>query len=182
MELWKEYPGSKEYLISSYGRVKTAKTGRILTPCVDARGYERIALFKHDRNRRFKVHRLVAETYIPNTENKPQVNHKDGNKRNNRVDNLEWATNAENFEHSVQNDLRKGHREYCENKKVAVVATNVQNGEEIYFDSITAAKVALKTNHVQEVLKGKREQAKGFTFRYAEGGEAVANINHRASK
>lgn len=174
MEVWKAYPKCNEYLISSKGRVKTAKTDRILKLCEDARGYERVALFKYVRDRRFKVHRLVAETFIANPDNKPQVNHKDGNKKNNSAENLEWVTNTENFEHSVANGLREGHKRFCDGKKVAIEAISATTGERIQFESITAAKAYFKTNHIQEVLKGKRETAKGYTFRYLERRDARA--------
>ena len=169
METWKEIPFSNgEYLISTTGQVKTAKTGRVLAPAVDARGYERVCLFKCDRRRRFKVHRLVAITFIPNVNGKPQVNHKDGNKRNNSVENLEWVTNDENMHHSRENGLHEGHHRFCESRKKRVIATNIDSGERIVFDSILSARNAIGTSHVQEVLKGIRHQAKGYTFRYEE--------------
>lgn len=169
METWKEIPFSNgEYLISTTGKVKTAKTGRVLAPAVDARGYERVCLFKYDRRRRYRVHRLVAITFIPNIHGKPQVNHKDGNKRNNRVENLEWVTNDENMHHSRENGLHEGHNLFCESRKKRVVAINIYSGERTVFDSILSAKKAIGTSHVQEVLKGIRHQAKGYTFRYEE--------------
>lgn len=172
MEVWKEIPfTSGEYLVSSNGIVKTAKTGRLLTPIIDARGYERVCLFKVNREKRYKVHRLVAITFIPNPENKPQVNHKDGNKRNNNVDNLEWVTNEENMHHSRETGLHDGHRQFCESRKKRVIATNIDSGERIVFDSILAARKAIGTCHVQEVLRGIRYQTKGYTFQY-EGGDA----------
>lgn len=170
MEFWKEIPfANGTYMVSNLGRVKTAKTGRILQPIVDHRGYERVCLFKTDRDRRYRVHRLVAITFIPNLDNKPQVNHIDGNKRNNRVSNLEWVTNDENMHHSRSTGLHDGHLRFCESKKKKIIATRIDTGEETLFDSITAAKREIGTNHVQEVLRGVRYQAKGYTFRY-EGG------------
>lgn len=172
MDMWKEIPFTNgEYLISQSGVVKTAKTGRVLKPIIDARGYERVCLFKTNRDKRYRVHRLVAITFIPNPDNKTQVNHKDGNKRNNSIENLEWVTNEENMHHSRENGLHEGHRQFCENKKKRVIATNVNTGESIVFDSIIAARKALNTCHVQEVLKGIRYMTKGYTFRY-EGGDA----------
>ena len=172
METWREIPfANGEYLVSDSGRVKTAKTGRVLTPIVDQRGYERVCLFKVHRDRRYKVHRLVAMAFIPNTECKEQVNHKDGNKRNNSVDNLEWMTNAENMQHSIEHGLHDGLQQFRNSRKKRVVATNIESGESIVFDSILAAKHAIGTNHIQEVISGVRQQAKGYTFRY-EGGDA----------
>ena len=172
MEIWKEIPfANGEYLVSNMGKVKTVKTGRVLTSIVDARGYERVCLFKTNREKRYKVHRLVAITFIPNPANKAQVNHKDGNKRNNRVENLEWATNEENMHHSRENGLHNGHQQFCESRKKRVIATSINSGEHIVFDSILAARKAIGTCHVQEVLKGIRYQTKGYTFRY-EGGDA----------
>lgn len=167
--IWKTIEGTNgEYQVSDTGLVKTTKTGRILRPAVDARGYERICLFKMDRDRRYKVHRLVAMAFIPNPDSFPQVNHKDGNKRNNHVSNLEWITNEENMHHAKEHGLRVGHELFCESKKKRVIATNIVSGERIVFDSILAARKAIGTCHVQEVLKGIRQQAKGYTFAFEE--------------
>lgn len=179
MEVWKEIPGTNgEYNISNYGRVKTAKTGRILSPAIDARGYERVCLFKTNRNKRYKVHRLVALTFIPNPNNKGQVNHKDGNKRNNCVDNLEWVTNQENMDHSRATGLHEGHKRFCESRKKSVVAINIESGERIVYNSILAAKKAIGTCHIQEVLKGLRYEAKGYTFEYAKEVKPDANVSN----
>lgn len=173
MAVWKEVVGSNgQYLVSNTGKVKTAKTGRILKPAVDQRGYERVCLFKMDRCKTFKVHRLVATAFIPNEEMKAQVNHKDGNKRNNCVENLEWMTNAENMHHANVNGLRGGHTAFCESRKKAIIATDIHTGAQTYYDSILAAKKAIKSNHIQAVLNGDRSMAKGYTFRYANGGDA----------
>lgn len=172
MEVWKEIPfANGEYLVSNNGKVKTAKTGRVLAPAIDARGYERVCLFKVHRDRRYKVHRLVAITFIPNPDGKEQVNHKDGDKRNNNVENLEWMTNAENMHHSIENGLHDGLQRFRDSKKKRVIATHIDSGEVIVFDSVLSAKTAIGTCHIQEVINGTRSQAKGYTFRF-EGGDA----------
>ena len=182
METWKDIPGTDgEYKISNYGKVMTVKTRRILSPAIDERGYERVCLFKKDRSRRYKVHRLVAITFIPNPDDKKQVNHKDGNKRNNCVDNLEWVTNEENMHHSRANGLHDGHKRFCESRKKRIIATHIESGEEIIFESILAAKKALGTCHIQEVLRGLRYEAKGYTFRFAKEVMPDADIDNRSA-
>lgn len=167
--IWKTIAGTDgEYHVSDTGLVKTTKTGRILRPSVSRHGYERVCLFKMDRERRYRVHRLVAMAFIPNPDNLPQVNHKDGNKRNNHVSNLEWITNEDNMHHAKEHGLRAGHERFCESKKKRVIATNIASGERIVFDSILAARKTIGTCHVQEVLKGIRQQAKGYTFAFEE--------------
>lgn len=101
-EVWKDvigYDGS--YQISNLGRVKSLKHKKyfILKEC-DVRGYRRVLLYKNNITQKFPIHRLVALHFLPNPENKPTVNHKDGIKHNNFVDNLEWATFQENERHS----------------------------------------------------------------------------------
>jgi hypothetical protein len=166
METWRDIPNTNgQYKVSDTGKVMTTKTGRILSPAIDARGYERVCLFKVDRDRRYKVHRLVASAFIPNPDGKKQVNHKDGNKRNNCVSNLEWVTNEENMNHSRANGLHDGHKRFCNSKKKRIIATNLESGEEIVFESIMSASKAIGTSHIPQVLKGERYEAKGYTFR-----------------
>lgn len=92
------------YLVDSNGNILNAKRFRIVKVSLNHKGY-----LKFDRSGPGSktVHRIVAEAFIPNPDNKPQVNHKDGNKLNNNVDNLEWVTNTENIMHAVENNLFK---------------------------------------------------------------------------
>lgn len=90
------------YQVSEDG-VVTSPHGRILSHQVDYKGYHRVVLQAGRKHRLHTgVHRLVALCHIPNPDDKPEVNHKDGDKSNNHADNLEWATTAENVEHSVR--------------------------------------------------------------------------------
>ena len=105
-EVWKELLG---YQVSTYGRVKSFKRGgiKILKPDVNRKGYLFVALYKNGKRTFFKIHRLVALAFVPNPENKPQVNHIDGNKLNNFVGNLEWVTNSQNQQHAFDIGLCK---------------------------------------------------------------------------
>ena len=91
-EIWKDIKGyDGKYQISNYGRVKSLlRYKKILKPILQTKGYFYVSLCKPNKN--FTIHRLVAEEFIPNPENLPCVNHKDENKHNNHVDNLEWCT------------------------------------------------------------------------------------------
>ena len=97
------------YEVSSHGRVRRIETGRVLTEKIGRFGYLRVHLRSIDSKNGVNplVHRLVAKAFIPNPDNLPQVNHKDGNKRNNAVGNLEWVTAKGNFEHALSAGLRK---------------------------------------------------------------------------
>lgn len=79
---------------------------RQLSPGLNSKGYLTVSIYCQGKLKGYTIHRLVALTFIPNPDNKPQVNHKDGNKLNNHVSNLEWATNDENNKHSWDNNLR----------------------------------------------------------------------------
>ena len=92
-----------DYEITRDGQVINKTNGHILKPQPNGKGYLRVSISKKLQF----VHRLVAEKYIPNPDNLPQVNHKDGNKLNNCVENLEWVSNQENRKHAVNNGLHK---------------------------------------------------------------------------
>lgn len=95
------------YTISSDGKVYSIRSNKFLKPRLSLDGYERVCLCNGSIKREYRVHRLVAETFIENPNNLPQVNHKDFNTVNNYMENLEWCTNYENTQYSITNH-RKG--------------------------------------------------------------------------
>ena len=88
-----DYPN---YLIYDDGRVYNKKYNRFIKPTIVGKGYLQLALFKNGERKMFRINRLVSLHYIPNPENKPEVNHIDGDKTNNNIKNLEWMTRMEN--------------------------------------------------------------------------------------
>ncbi|MDJ0690372.1 MAG: NUMOD4 domain-containing protein [Xenococcaceae cyanobacterium MO_188.B32] len=105
LEDWSHIVNFPDYQVSNHGRVKNQKTGRILKTHSN-HGYLRVGLYE-GKIRKYKlVHRLVAEAFIPNPENKPAVNHINGCKTDNNVSNLEWVSASENMSHAHRNGLR----------------------------------------------------------------------------
>ena len=115
-EVWKDISGYEGfYQVSNLGRVKRLVAWRgnqynstyvssvkIVSPYIDDEGYERICLTVHNHSKRYRIHQLVAKAFIPNPDYFPQVNHKDENKRNNHVDNLEWCTQSYNNKYGTR--------------------------------------------------------------------------------
>ena len=105
-EVWEPY--LYNYEISNLGRIRNVKTQHILKPSLTGHGYLAcvVSMGKKGKWHSIKIHRAVAETFLPNPNHLPQVNHKDGNKLNNIVDNLEWCDNQYNTTHALHLGLR----------------------------------------------------------------------------
>lgn len=109
-ELWEPVANFEDYVVSNSGKVFSIKSNLELRPLTMRDGYKAVRLFKNGRAKSMQVHRLVASAFIDNPLNKPQVNHKDGDKQNNYFLNLEWNTASENQIHAINLGLVKHHR------------------------------------------------------------------------
>jgi hypothetical protein len=123
LEEWayiQEYKG--KYIISSYGRIINLKnvnngTMKEMKPYKRKNGGFQISLSMNGKMKMHHVHRLLAQAFIPNPENKPCINHKDGNRNNNHLSNLEWCTYLENNRHAIDTGLRRGRgKNKCKHK------------------------------------------------------------------
>ena len=141
MEEWKDVVGYPGYRVSNMGNVWSNKLKRILEPPVDKDGYYRIGLWNKQVVKKFRVNRLVALHFIPNPENKPTVNHKDGDVKNNHVSNLEWFTVAEQNDHKI-NVLKHGSYKGMNSKPV----TLTKDGIDYDFDQTRDAQKFLKAS------------------------------------
>jgi hypothetical protein len=104
MEIWKTY--IEKYQVSNCGNVMNEKRNRLLIPCHSNNGYLIVNLRYESKHKTHYVHRMVAETFIPNPENHNQINHIDGDKTNNNVSNLEWCTGTHNRLHAFRIGLQ----------------------------------------------------------------------------
>ena len=114
-EIWSEVPKFKNYLASNLGRVWNRNHGRYITGSIQEYGYIQICLYRNDKRYFFRLHNLIASLFIekPTSNEVLEPNHKDGNKLNNKVINLEWLTHSENMIHASNNNLfpdRKGEK------------------------------------------------------------------------
>lgn len=166
-EVWKDIEGYEGlYQVSNLGRVKRVTTGRILKGGKDKDGYLQVTLCKDSTKSTKKIHRLVAQAFVSNSENKPEINHIDEDKANNRVNNLEWSTRKENNNHGTHNERMR------RTQSIPIISTNLKTGEcrEFYGTNECGRQLNLNPGHINEVLKGKRRQTGGYTFKYLNKG------------
>lgn len=161
IEVWKDVPGyAGLYQVSNAGRVRNARSGRVLKLHRQGRGYCQAMLSKDGHRSHPLVHRLVALAFIPNPDNKPQINHINGDKGDNRPSNLEWCTLSENLYHRHRVLGQPGGRSHpvvCEN-----------TGEVYPSAKAAAAVLGLNRTGVTQVCNGKQTTTKKLKFKYLE--------------
>lgn len=135
----------------------------------DGKGYMMVWLYKNKKRQMYKVHRLVAKAFIPNTENKPEVDHINGVKDDNRVENLRWVTSKENFHNPItykrNADSKRG---VLNHKAKAVVQMDMQGNVIREWDCMQDATTALgkKRSHITDCCLGLRDHCLGYKWKY----------------
>jgi len=159
-EEWKDIPceiveGIKGYKISNYGRVKNHK-GKITEGSNHASGY----LWVSVAPKQYLLHRLIAKTFIPNPQNKEQVNHIDGNKLNCKLDNLEWMTCSENSQHAHNNNL------HPKTKSCIQYDLNMNKINEFKSQIDASRQLNICNDSIRKCCNDKQKTAGGFVFKY----------------
>lgn len=184
-EIWKDVPDYEElYQVSNLGRIRSyekyKRAGRhtsvyycpsmIIKSFSAGTGYQRVNLYKNRKGRQLSVHRLVAMAFIPNPDNLPQVNHKDEDKTNNRLDNLEWCTAKYNSNYGTH-PYRLTVKGRIKPKKSKEVGQYAKSGELIgIYPSICEAsrRTHLNRGNIGQVVNGKRSKCGGYIWKYIE--------------
>jgi len=153
-ELWDKIPGYEDnYLITSSGKIWSLKSNNFLKPNIVRSGYKMVRLYRNGWAKDYLVHRIVAEVYCNNPDNKRVVNHKDGNKLNNYFLNLEWNTDSENQLHAIRTGLKKiryGSRH--PNSKLS--EQNIEDIKTLYKSNLTLKQIAKQFNvHLGTISK-----------------------------
>ena len=191
MEIWKDVKGYEGYYqVSNFGRVKSlyrefwsGKDHRILKKYpeallkiwLDNGGDEYVTLCKEAKCRKYKVHRLVGEAFIPNPENKPQIDHIDTVRTNNRVGNLRWATRRENNLNPITmkrySDTKMGDKNPIKKIKKKVLQIDINTNEIIktWDSAVDAAKeIGVHSSNIYRSIYGQISNCKGYIWKYAE--------------
>lgn len=169
IEIWKDIKGYERlYQVSNLGKIKSLKRNKekLLKHGINNKGYQVVNLYKNNKGITKKVHRLVAEAFIPNPNNYPIVNHIDENKQNNNIFNLEWCTN----EYNLNYGNAKEHRIIAsKSKMIPIIQLDMNNNIIAKYDSIREASRKTNINRwdISNCLKRKQKSTKKFIWRYA---------------
>jgi hypothetical protein len=197
MEVWKDVPGYEGlYQASNIGRIKSLvkwdgnhwTKEKIMSFHKDKKGYIKSSLSKDGKHKTIYVHQIICKTFIPSIENKPHINHKDGNKQDNSVNNLEWCTQQENNIHrfkvlgyKISDETKKKMSLRMRGKNNPMYGTNRSginaptykgkiiclNNNKIYDICSDACKdLNISASAISNVLNNKRKQSKGYIFKW----------------
>lgn len=181
--------GDGKYFISNHGDVRSIATNKMLSTQTQNSGYRLVHLNHNGKRKAFLIHRLVAIAFIHNPDNKPFVNHKDGNKQNNVFSNLEWSTPSENMRHAHQTGLMEN-KNACASQRMAIIGKEYSgvnkarllelskrkmkpvlqfslSGEFIKeWPSVRSIRDSKTAANVGKVLKGEYKQAGGYKWEW----------------
>jgi len=189
--MWKEIPNTDGlYFANEKGEIKSTsreryynakgikgcykRNGKILKQPINNHGYPCVTIkYRNGSQKVIQVHQLIARTFLPNPENKPQINHIDGNKQNNNVSNLEWCTASENLKHAFRTGLNKGSRpfkgkfgkEHFGSKPVIAYNKDGTIYKEYESQCLAAKDLGVNSSHISQCVNGKRNTAYGYLWK-----------------
>ena len=165
-EEWKDIQGYEGlYQVSNKGRVKSTRNNIILKPMISDKGYYHVDLYNKDNRKSCKVHRLVAQAFIPNPNNYPVINHKDENTINNQVSNLEWCTAQYNHDYGTRNERAIKHM--AEAISVPIVQLSLNYELIKYWGSASSVNIpGIEHQHIAECCSGKIRTYKNYRWLY----------------
>lgn len=162
-EIWKNIEGYEGiYEISNYGRIKNVKRGSLVQHCLNKVGYAVVKLPKEGKRVHHKLHRLIANAFLPNPNNYPVINHKDEVKANNNLSNLEWCT------HQYNNTYNQIHYRRNKSHRTSVIKMSIDG---VFIESYNSVNEAGASNNIHpssisNCLRGRDKTAAGFRWKY----------------
>lgn len=157
----KNYEGL--YAITEEGQVYSHKSKKYLKPREITGGYLGVTLYKDGKGTQYRIHRLVAETYLPNPDNLPIINHKSEDKTDNRVENLEWCSHEYNSNYGT---IKEKITQNASNKNIHIYCIELQR--EFESAKQAAEELGITRQNIVAVCRGKRITAGGYHWRYAD--------------
>ena len=160
-EIWKPVKGYEGlYEVSNTGLVYSHKREKLMKPIITEKGYCVVVLRQDNIAHKCRIHRLVAEAFIPNPDNLPEVNHIDGDKQNNSLDNLEWCTRSENILHAYRTGLEKSikgakhHKSKLTQEQANYIRDVYKKRDPVYGGVALASKFNVHICTIMNIIRG----------------------------